>query len=411
MAGVVDDAEDDYLSETPGSSPTSTGEITNTKPQTANDSRQTGSLKRHFSTTFNRIFKAKSSSSSSIEMADVQIDVDTEDDLCTDESSESDYTTDEDAMTSWNSMEGHTNLQFMFDNQCHLDTLQPEVVLSFPSNSKKKIGSLSDASDVLYIGDGRSLVVDMISNQVLHFNKRGVSSVAYRTEHMIEPWAVAVNTEDVIHVTSRKSKCVTRILKNGEIKTPIKNIRFSKPSGVAIGKNDKLFVTDVTSNVLTAHEADGTFISTIGCSMSPLQILDKPRYVTVAPNNDIIVCDSGNHSLKVFDSEGNFVQKIGERGKGEGQLKCPYGVCTDIFGNIIVADHYNDRVSFFSKSGQFIRHLVTSIDKLVHPQGVCITSNFRLLVTHGGLKANEVLVYDLRNNKSDTSSLDTVVLV
>ncbi|OWF35714.1 tripartite motif-containing protein 3-like isoform X2 [Mizuhopecten yessoensis] len=390
--------------------PESTIPIPNVTSLTESNPGHEGSLKRRFSSTLDRIFKNKLSTHShspdfSIEMEHVDIEDDIEEEICTDDSGES----DSEALTSWNGMEGHTNLQFVFDNECHLDNLQPEVVMTFPSN--KKVGCLSDASDVIYIGDGRSLVVDMIGNRVLHFNKRGVSSIAYSTDDMVEPWAVAVNTEEVIHVTSKKTKCVTRFSKNGEIKEPIKDVNFMTPSGIAIDKNDRLIVSDLTSNLLTAHEADGTFISTIGSSMSPIQHLDRPRYVTVAPNNDIIVCDSGNHALKVFDSDGNFVQKIGELGKGEGQLKCPYGVCTDIFGNMIVADHYNDRVSFFSKTGQFIRHLVTSSDGVMHPQGVCLTSNLRLLVTHGGLKAHEVLVYDLRNNKTDNTSPDTLVFV
>ncbi|XP_069100957.1 tripartite motif-containing protein 2-like isoform X2 [Argopecten irradians] len=368
--------------------------------------------RRRFSFTLDSIFKRKSPSGSrsNLSMAMVNMREENAEEMSySDDSAESNGPVDNEAMTPWTSMEGHTNHQFIFDNQCQLDNLEPEVVLSFPRN--KNGGCLSDASDVLYIGDGRSLVVDMISNRVLHFNKRGVSSIAYRTDHMNEPWAVTVSADDVIHVTSRKSKCVTRFLRNGEIQTPIKNVNFLTPSGIAIGKNNQILVSDVSSNLLTVHEGDGTFIATIGDSMSPIQYLDRPRYVITDPSKNIVVSDSGNHCLKVFDSEGNFVQKIGERGKAEGQLKFPYGVCTDQSGNIIVADHYNDRVSLFSKSGQFIRHLVMSLDGVNHPQGVDLTPNHRLLVTHGGLKAHEVLVYDLRNNKSKVTSAETPILV
>ncbi|XP_033745605.1 E3 ubiquitin-protein ligase TRIM71-like [Pecten maximus] len=378
----------------------STIEVSNVMSQP--EPSQIVSAKRRVSSALDKIFRKKSSigfSSTAFtsSIPHTHIDALTDDDLLTGHSNGSDSGPDDDAMTLWSSMEGNTYIHSMFGNQPHLNNLSPELVWVF--SYKRKFGCLGDASDVMYIGDGRSLVVDMIGNRVLHFDKRGISSIAYSTEDMIEPWAVAVNTEDVIHVTARKTKCVTRFLKNGESITPIKNVNFTTPSGVAIGKNDQMFVSDVTTNLLTAHETDGTFISTIGSSMSPIQHLDRPRYVTVDNSNNIIVSDSGNHSIKVFDSEGNFVHKIGERGKGEGQLKFPYGVCTDTSDNIIVADHYNDRVSFFSKSGQFIRHLVTSLDGLNHPQGVYLTSNFRLLVTHGGLKAHEVLVYDLRSSQ------------
>ncbi|XP_060079421.1 tripartite motif-containing protein 3-like [Ylistrum balloti] len=384
----------------------------NTIPGKEINSKWEGSVKTRFSSALDRIFKRKCSICyplSGINTEIAKIDEGAGGEVCTDDSSESDSILDSEEMSLWNFAEGQTDLQFAFDNQLYLDNLEPEVILKF--SCIKKTRCLSDASDVLYIGSGKSVVVDMAGNRVLQFNKRGKSSFTYKTGHMVEPWAVAVNSEDIIHVTSRKGRCITRFYQNREIKKPIKNIHFNAPSGIAFGKDDQFFVTDVGSNLLTAHEPDGALISTIGNSRSPTQDLVRPRYVTVAPNNNIIVCDSGNHSLKAFDSEGNFVQKIGERGKGEGQLKCPYGVCTDFSGNIIVADHYNNRVSFFSKSGQYIRQLVTSVDGVTLPQGVCLTSNHRLLVTHGGLKANEVLLYDLRNNQLDNTSPDRIFLV
>lgn len=366
--------------------------------------------KRRFSAGLDRLFRKRFPiGSSSLDITnEVPLQPIDDDESLTDSCGS--YSDSDGEKMSWTGEEGYTNHQFIFDDPCYGHSVQPEVVMTF--SCKRRFGYLRDASDVMYLGDGRSLVVDLTNNRVLHYNKRGKTSMSYSAGHMIEPWAVAVGKNDVIHVTSRKTRCVARFSESGEIMDPITNQNFMAPSGVAIGKNGYVFVSDIKSNLLTAHDTDGSLLAYIGGNNSDTnRYLERPRYVITDPKNNIIVSDSGNHSLKVFDSEGNFVQQIGERGKAKGQLKFPYGVCTDQSGNIIVADHYNDRVSLFSKSGQFIRHLVMSLDGLNHPQGVDLTPNHRLLVTHGGLKAHEVLVYDLRNDKIDTMSSDREIFV
>lgn len=366
------------------------------------------SIKRRLSTTLEKMIKLKKTSESP-ELSDTNVDNFTEELQAEDNSSQSDEFEDDDAEDTGSEMEGHTNLQFIFDNHCHLDALEPEKVLAFPN--EKRTGCLGDATDVKYIGNGRSLVVDMLSNRVHQFNRSGKSTITYTTGEMVEPWAVAINSDDVIHVTARKSKYVTRFSKSGEMQPPIKNTNLTSPSGIAIDKSNRIVVSDTATDTVSVYEEDGTFIRNVGEPLSPIQQFNRPRYVHMSTNDDMLVCDSGNHCIKVFDSNGNFVQKIGRLGKGEGHLKFPYGICTDSFGSILVADHYNDRVSFFSKSGLFIRHLVTSMDGLLHPQGLCITPNLRLLVTHGSSKAREVLVYDLRRSKIDMVTHDDVLFV
>ncbi|KAK7482087.1 hypothetical protein BaRGS_00026671, partial [Batillaria attramentaria] len=122
-----------------------------------------------------------------------------------------------------------------------------------------------------------------------------------------------------------------------------------------------------------------------------------PRYVCVTGSGKIVVSDSGNHCVKVFSPEGEYLHRIGSYGTADGQLKVPYGVCSDHEEHIYVADHYNDRVSVFSLEGEFLQHVLTSSSGLSRPKSVAMRPSHirKLYIAHGGLRSNEVLVYQL----------------
>lgn len=316
--------------------------------------------------------------------------------------------------------ECYTNTQFKFDhetsfisNDQRLSSLGPEVVRKF-GNKGASFGEIGDATDI-HVNPkiGSTLVTDMLNSRILHFDKNGKSNICYQTNDMIEPFSLDVSSKGTVYVTSKKNKCVIKFLKSGEIEQPFGSEHLTCPSGIAIDENsEKIYVTDVQADSLSVFDIEGKFLGNLGNQMSPIEQFRNPRYVCVAPTGEVIVCDSGNHCLKVYDSKGNYIQKIGSFGKKEGQLKFPYGICTDSFGNIIVADHYNNRVSYFNQNGEFIRHLVTDSDGIKRPQGVFMTEDMKLYVTHGDIKATQIIVFDMRSNSctSQKFHIDTGIV-
>jgi len=290
----------------------------------------------------------------------------------------------------------YTNPLFSFDNNVNnLNVLGPKIIVRFGNEA-----NLSNATDVKLIGNGKCLVTDFIQSRIVQFDKHGKHNINYHIDDMIEPWAVDINKSGMISVTSRRSHCIFQFRRNGEIGTPFGASHFASPTGIASDKNGRIIICDSILNIVCVHDSDGNILFHLGDPVSPIQEFSCPRYVTVSPMDEILVSDSGSHCVKVFDSKGKFIKKIGRLGRRDGELKYPYGVCTDRQGNILVADHYNDRVCFFSRSGEFIRHLVTAHDGLRLPQGIFLTPDYKLYVTHGGLKAKEVIVYDLKQNSS-----------
>ena len=255
-----------------------------------------------------------------------------------------------------------------------------------------KLGEFQDAKDIRVLPEDRLLITDHINSRLQICDKSGNSITEYSGDNVLQPWSAAVSRDECIIFTSCREKSVIGLNTDGEKVSDFGQNLFMRPCGLAIDGRDRVIVSDMLSNRVTMHEADGTFIRYLGNNANSKQMLSKPQYVCVSTTSDILIADSGNHSVKIYNCKGDFVKCIGRFGKENGQFKSPHGICTNKEGEIFVADHYNSRVSVFTRDGTFLRHIVTAEDGLVHPQGLAIDDRNRLYVTHGHLKASQVLV-------------------
>jgi DNA-binding beta-propeller fold protein YncE len=212
------------------------------------------------------------------------------------------------------------------------------------------------------------------------------------------PWATALTKENFIAVTLCQDRCVKILNLDGDVINSFGNDYFVRPTGLATDKNGNFIVCDSVTNKVSMFDNEGTFIRLLGNSDNKQDCFNKPSYVCVSNTHEIIISDSGNHMVKIFDSSGKFVKSFGSFGKKYNQFKFPYGVATNKCGDIFVADHYNSRISMFTRDGVFVRHIVTSEHGLVHPQGLTISDDLHLFITHGHLKASEILVFKLTND-------------
>ncbi|XP_052099379.1 tripartite motif-containing protein 2-like [Mytilus californianus] len=256
-------------------------------------------------------------------------------------------------------------------------------------------GNLKDGSDISYMSQGRCVVADLLNCRLSIFSKSGRNTLTIQNEDTIEPWGVTVH-EDIVLVTSRRKRLVLKMSQTGDYEeSSFGDSLFQDPCGIATTKDHRIIITDIQSMKVSIHDWSGKWLDDICLPDNHGLQFKTPRYVTVSPLGDIIVSDSGNHQIYIFSSNGNFKKTFGCYGSNDGQLKVPYGICCDKFGNIFVADHYNDRISFFSKDGEFVRQIITKHDGIFHPQGISISPDMKLFITHGSLKAREVKVFNL----------------
>jgi DNA-binding beta-propeller fold protein YncE len=95
-------------------------------------------------------------------------------------------------------------------------------------------------------------------------------------------------------------------------------------------------------------------------------LFDRPMGVAVGENDRIYVTDSGNNRVCVFDSNGRFIRQFGSFGSAKpaqgyeatyvaGSLNYPVGIDTDDDGNVYVASFYNDSIEVYDAEGNPLR--------------------------------------------------------
>ncbi|KAL4221050.1 hypothetical protein ACF0H5_019312 [Mactra antiquata] len=294
----------------------------------------------------------------------------------------------------------HVNAVYKSEKELH-----GEYFVSAFGRKGRQIGEYQDAKHITCLEDGRLLVTDYVNNRLQICSNQNKAVTAFLSDLTPLPWASVVTKDNNIAVTVCKERCVKLFNQNGEFLKSFGDGYFICPTGIAVDKTGNFVICDSMNDEVCVFDNDGKFIKYLGKSTTETEkYFSKPSYVCVSVTGDIIVSDTGNHRIKLFNSNGDFIKSFGSFGKLDRQFKSPYDVCTNIYGDIFVADHYNNRIAMYTRDGVFSRHLVTSEHGVVHPQGLAITSDNYLYVTHGHLKASEILMFKLCSRLNYSSS-------
>jgi DNA-binding beta-propeller fold protein YncE/4-amino-4-deoxy-L-arabinose transferase-like glycosyltransferase len=131
------------------------------------------------------------------------------------------------------------------------------------------------------------------------------------------------------------------------------------PTGIDIGADGLIYVTDTWAHRVVVLDSSGTVIREFGgfsdtmdapdASQSP-GLFFGPRDVAVT-SEEIFVVDTGNERVQVFGRDGSFKRAFGGRGTGASQFLEPVGIAIGPDGLVYVADSGNARISVFNQDG------------------------------------------------------------
>ena len=131
---------------------------------------------------------------------------------------------------------------------------------------------------------------------------------------------------------------------------------FDYPQGVAVDKNDDVYIADTQNHRIQVFDENGNFIREWGSQGYIDGQFDFPYGIAVDSDLNVYVADSGNNRIQKFTKTGVFIGKWGEWGTlDSGDFNFPRGVGVDNNGDIYVADSKNDRIQVFDKNGVFLR--------------------------------------------------------
>ena len=150
------------------------------------------------------------------------------------------------------------------------------------------------------------------------------------------------------------------------------NGQFNQPCGIAVDKNDYVYVTDFFNNRVQKFTSNGTFVTKWGSSGSGDGQFNGPYSIAVDNSGSVYVTDFYNSRIQKFSSTGIFLGwwggdnsgftgwhnpgsgRIGQSGSNKGQFYRPIDVDVDPSGNIHVVEYDYSRIQVFSPKGDYI---------------------------------------------------------
>jgi peptidylamidoglycolate lyase len=161
---------------------------------------------------------------------------------------------------------------------------------------------------------------------------------------------------------------------------------FAMPHGLAVDREDKVWLTDVALHQVYKFTHDGKLLLTLGergASGSDASHFNRPTDVAVAADGTVFISDGyRNTRVMAFSPSGEFISQWGTPGAGPGEFNVPHGLAMDRAGRIYVADRTNDRVQVFDQAGRFIAQWQD--EAIGRPYGIAIAPNNTALVADGG---------------------------
>jgi len=241
----------------------------------------------------------------------------------------------------------------------------------------RPLGIVSDGADRVFVSDivnPSVLVFDFKKRDVTYLGGGGQDGPG-RFNH---PSGLAIDRENNLYVCDSADKRIY-VFSPGE--KLLRTIDISKitaqPVGLALDNERKrLLVGDVRLQVVRVLDLEGKPLFTIGMEGGG----DKdgaflfPGMMAVMKNGNIVVADSMNARIQIFDPDGKFIRKFGRRGDSPGDFQLIKGVAIDSENHIYITEGKAHVVYIFSENGEYLLSMggAYTSDAIAAPGGFLI---------------------------------------
>ena len=158
---------------------------------------------------------------------------------------------------------------------------------------------------------------------------------------------------------------------------------FDKPTGVALDKNDIVYVIDNSADKIKKITPEGKIVRTWISGGKDFKNVKSPGGIAVDSQLYMYVTDAKKHAVLKFDKNGKFIKKWGKEGSANIEFRTPMGIAVDSENNIYVADSTNHCVKIFSNLGVFKKTIGkrgTAEGDLLFPAAIAINQKKELFV-------------------------------
>jgi DNA-binding beta-propeller fold protein YncE len=224
-------------------------------------------------------------------------------------------------------------------------------------NSRKEVVIADSGNHRIQVTTGSPDSLTELPGQFLFaFGKRGGGPGDFE-----EPSGVALDREDNIYVADSGNHRIQKFDAQGKWVASWGEKgqgpgQFDRPLGLAIDPaRGWIYVVDTDNARVQKLDRNGKFLLAWGRSGMKEGELYRPKGMAVGPDGSLYIADSNNHRIQKFDSDGAFLGSFGSRGMEDGELWFPFGVVTDGEGRLFVTDSENGRIQMFRENPQVAR--------------------------------------------------------
>ena len=208
-------------------------------------------------------------------------------------------------------------------------------------------------------------------------------------EGVVHPWGIALNSKQQLVVAEYGGKVTVFDRKGKKIQT-ITSVKLSNPAGVAVDKDDNIYVSDMRNSSLVKFSKEGKLMKVVKRKgTQPGEFSNELSFIKII-NDNLYVCDRGNNRVHILNTE---LKSLGCHGDQDPPFNWPNDISQDRAGNLYVTDTNNNRVQVFDCKGQFLSTFSkkgVASEGLDHPFGICVSSDQFVYVCDKGIKCVSV---------------------
>ena len=167
--------------------------------------------------------------------------------------------------------------------------------------------------------------------------------------------AVAVDSRSQVYLCHRGKLPILCFDRDGKFIRGWGDDLLQTAHGLRIDRDDNIWVTDIGNHLVLKFSPAGKLLLSLGTARKPGSGIDqfnKPTDVAFGPADEVYVSDGyGNSRVVQFDKGSKFVKTWGKPGDGPGEFDLPHSIRVDSRQRVLVADRENERIQVFSLDG------------------------------------------------------------
>lgn len=219
--------------------------------------------------------------------------------------------------------------------------------------------NLKSPSSVASNGQGQVYVAMPQRGKIKVFDFNRLSFSDFLAEAQGKPYGLAIDSKGNLYVANHEHHNVSVFSAQGAPLFAFGAEVLRRPVRIALNERlGRIYVSDPGRQQVVVFGFDGKQLLTIGGAAETRGGEDGefnvPAGIAIDRENRLFVCDQLNARIQVFDADGKFLYKFGERGDRDWQFESPRDLAFDSDNNLWLVDFRKAALLTYSPKGDWL---------------------------------------------------------